>query len=553
MTSQLVVGAWVSPVVLAVLAARVATGDAGVPMLLATVVCAPLLALLLAQRQAQHPSGWAVTIDSRAPGLAPARSSVVLRSGVVLSGVAIFVGLVLVLAANLIVVGDLARLLGLTRVHGVGAGTVVAVAVIAWPAGDRWWRLAMPIGAGLVLLPLALVVASTQSPRATWSTMAMRPALAFDARSAWVTEGRAVGERLTLTFDEPHRVVAPAPATWRVVESDTARVSIREWRLAAGDALTLRGRSARPGRGHTRSLRSGAARAGRTDLGSGVGGRRSPSDARDARGLHRPGDHARGWGLGARPAAALPVSRVAAIIAPIGLSAFVVGASLWGLYGIAVVPELALTPRALAPPLEVVARITASPWRQGMITLLVVGVVGLLVGAMLAWRMRFAEQVREIGVTARGLSAVPVAVSAVAIAAALAMGNGDPWRLFTWGLGIVATTVAAPRLAAVGARGELFGALAGVIAFAAAVFFGGRFAEHPALMAAPLAWAVATPPARRSSTPRSAHPRSAPPRSRTHTQHTHALSTPTLSTPNAQHTHAQHTRAQHTHAQHTRA
>ena len=138
---------------------------------------------------------------------------------------------------------------------------------------------------------------------------------------------------------------------------------------------------------------------------------------------------------------------------------------------------------------EVVARIAASPWRQALVTLLVVGVVGLLVGAMLAWRMRFVEQVHEIGVTARGLR--PVAVSAVVLAAALAMGNGDPWRLFTWGLGIVATTLAAPRLAAVGARGELCGALAGVIAFAAAVFFGGRFTEHPALVAAPLAWAVA--------------------------------------------------------------
>ena len=407
MTSQLVVGAWVSPVVLAVLAARVATGDAGVPMLLATVVCAPLLALLLAQRQAQHPSGWAV-IDSRAPGLAPARSSVVLRSGVVLRGVAIFVGLVLVLAANLIVVGDLARLLGLTRVHGVGAGTVVAVAVIAWPAGDRWWRLAMPIGAGLVLLPLALVVASTQSPRATWSTMAMRPALAFDARSAWVTEGRAVGERLTLTFDEPHRLVAPAPATWRVVESDTAPVSIREWRLAAGDALTLRP-------GDQLALDAGTRvrfEAGRRVPGAPISG------AAWADGGRRPmlvtlatsiglaitlvGG---GWAL--VPATALPVSRVAAIIVPIGLSAFVLGASLWGLYGIAVVPELALTPRALAPPLEVVARITASPWRQALITLLVVGVVGLLVGAMLAWRMRFAEQVHEIGVTAPGSARRP--------------------------------------------------------------------------------------------------------------------------------------------------
>jgi hypothetical protein len=484
LTSQLVVvGAWVSPVVLAALAARVATGDTGVPMLLATVVCAPLLALLLAQRQVLHASGRAV-IDSRAPGLAPARSSVVL------GGVAIFVGLVFVLAANLVVAGDLARLLGLTRVHGIGAGTVVAVAVIAWPAGDRWWRLAMPIGAGLVLLPLALVVASTQSPRAAWSTMAMRPALAFDARSAWVTEGRAVGERLTLTFDEPHRVVAAAPATWRVIESDTAQVSIREWRLAAGDALTLRP-------GDQLALDAGTRvrfEAGRRVPGAPISGtawadgRRRPMLVTLATSIGLAITLAGGgWAL--VPATVLPVSRVAAIIVPIGLSAFVAGASFWGLYGIAVVPELALTPRALAPPLEVVARITALPWRQAQVTLLVVGVVGLLVGAVLAWRMRFAEQVHELGVSARSL--VVSAVSAVLVAAALAMGNGDPWRLFTWGLGIVATTIVAPRLAVVGARSELFGALAGVVAFAAAVFFGGRFTEHPALMAAPLAWAVA--------------------------------------------------------------
>jgi hypothetical protein len=484
----------VSPVVLAALAARVATGDAGVPMFLATVVCAPLLALLLAQRQAQDPSGRAIAREPASQS-SPAHSRVVLSSGVVLSGVAIFVGLVLVLAANLVVVGDLARVLGLTRVHGIGAGIVVAVAVIAWPAGDRWWRLAMPIGAGLALLPLALVVASTQSPRAAWSTMAMRPALAFDARSAWVTEGRAVGERLTLTFDEPHRVVAAAPATWRVVESDTAQESIREWRLAEGDALTLRP-------GDQLALDAGTRvrfEAGRRVPGAPIsgtawadGGRR-PMLVTLATSIGLAITLAGGgWAL--IPATALPVSRVAAIIVPIGVSVFVAGASLWGLYGIALVPELALTPRALAPPLEVVARITALPWRQAQVTLLVVGVVGLLVGAVLTWRMQFAEQVREIGIAARSLSAVsvvPVAVSAVVIAAALAMGNGDPWRLFTWGLGIVATTVMAPRLAAVGARGELCGALAGVLAFAAAVFYGGRFAEHPALMAAPLAWAVA--------------------------------------------------------------
>jgi hypothetical protein len=492
LTPQLgVVGAWVSPVVLAALAARVAAGDAGVPMLLATVVCAPLLALLLAQR-AQRPSGRA-TAREPASQLPPARSGVVLSSSVVLSGVAMFAGLVLVLAANLVVVGDLARLLGLARVHGVGAGIVATVAVIAWPAGDRWWRLAMPIGAGLVLLPLALVVASTQSPRATWSTIAMRPALAFDARSAWVTEGRAVGERLTLTFDEPHRVVAAAPATWHVVESDTARVSIREWRLAAGDALTLRP-------GDQLALDAGTRvrfEAGRRVPGAPISGS-AWADGRHRRMLVTLATSiglaitlaGGGWAL--VPATALPVSRVAAIVVPIGLSAFVAGAALWGLYGIAVVPDLALTARALAPPLEVVARIAASPWRQTLVTLLVVGVVGLLVGAMLAWRMRFAEQVHEIGATVRGpVSAVPAAVSAVVIAAVLAMWGADPWRLFTWGLGIVATTVVAPRLAGVGARGELFGALAGVIAFAAAVFFGGRFTEHPALVAAPLAWAIA--------------------------------------------------------------
>lgn len=473
------IGAWLSPVVLAAVAARVVAGDGGAPMLAATVASAPLIALVLA---------------------AGARARAAETCGV--ADLAVVIALALVLAANLVVIGDLARLLGLARVHGIVAGAVLAVVVVVWPAGDRWWRVATPVGVGIVLLPLGLVTASTGTPWAAWAAVASRPALTFDARSAWVTEGRPLPEGTTLTFVESHRVVASGPATWRVIDRDTARVSVREWRLAPGDALTLRPGDQLAVDPGTR-IRFEAGRRVPGAPPSGVtwadGGTRSVRDAL-AVSLGAAFTLVAG-GLAITPVGAVPLA--GAIAAPILLLAFVVGATVWGLYGIALAPDLALVPRALAPMLEVVTRISASPWRTAFLGLVIAGVVALFVGSVLTGRARLAGLIGAVAVAVGRPAAPPLALAAgtaglVAAATAIAVLRDDPWKLFTVGLGVAAAVAVAPRLARAGRRGELIGAVVGAlvlggvhVARASVPAVAAPLVEDPALAAAPLAWLAA--------------------------------------------------------------
>src|SRR5207253_751391 len=137
--------------------------------------------------------------------------------------VPLLVAVVLVLAANVAVVGDLARLLGVTRVFGVVVTALLVLAAVARPVADLWWRFAAPVGAVIVLVPLVFVVVSSGAPWTVWREVASRPALTFDASSTWVTQGAALGDDTRLTFDEPHRVIAATPATWRVIERDAPR------------------------------------------------------------------------------------------------------------------------------------------------------------------------------------------------------------------------------------------------------------------------------------------------------------------------------------------
>ncbi|HYE90861.1 MAG TPA: hypothetical protein VEA38_07580, partial [Terriglobales bacterium] len=80
--------------------------------------------------------------------------------------------------------------------------------------------------------------------------------------------------------------------------------------------------------------------------------------------------------------------------------------------------------------------------------------------------------------------------------AAIALRGGDPWRLFTWGLAVIASLAIAPRLATPAPRAQLAGALAGAVAFALAALHAlpwltASFGAHPALAAAPTAFVVA--------------------------------------------------------------
>jgi hypothetical protein len=465
-------------VVLAILAGSVATGDAGAPALVACMAAAPLLSLI-------------------APGI---------RARLAVPGPAdlvIVAGLVLLLAANFVVVGDLARLLGLTGAHGLVAGAVVALAVIAWRASELWCGVIGLLGVAAVIAPIGVVGLAGGSPWAAWAALASRPALTFDAGSSWVAGGRAIGERTTLTFSEPHRVVAVSASTWRVSDDGPGRVPTREWRVGAGDALTLRP-------GDQLTLERGARvrfEAGRrvpTAPASGVTWADGPAQPVLDRLVAVVGIALTlvAGGLALGPASAAPAGRLEAGGVPLLVGSFVVVGALWGLYGVALVPELALVPRALAPISEALERVGGTAGPPLLITGLAAGVVALLAGMLLGWRLRLMDAVRGVATSIGGrtLSAGGVAAVAAALvlsAAAIGLRDDDPWNLFALGLGLIASGAVAPRLAGGGTRGELVGAITGVLVFVALAIDGARwplaaaFVHHPALVATPAAWVAA--------------------------------------------------------------
>jgi hypothetical protein len=465
-------------VVLAILAGSVAAGDPAAPALVACIATAPLLAL--------------VTPRVRARLAAPGPADVV-----------IVAGLTLMLAANFVVVGDLARLLGLTAAHGLVAGTVVALAVMAWRVSDLWSGVLGGLGVAAVIAPIAIVGMAGGPPWSVWAGLASRPALTFDAGSSWVAGGRPMGERTTLTFTEPHRVVAVAASTWRVSDDGVEHDGGRELRVGAGDALTLRP-------GDQLTLERGARvrfEAGRrvpTAPASGVMWADGPGQPQIYRLVAVLGVATTLLigGLALAPASGVPAGKLEAVGVPIGVGAFVVVGTLWGLYGIALVPELALVPRALAPMFEALDRVGGRTWGRLLVTSLAVGVAALLVGMLLSWRLRLMDGVRgAAGVVGRGpLSGgkeAAVAAGLVLTAALIGLRDDDPWILFALGLGLMAAAAVAPRLATGGPRSELVGVTAGVLVFAVIAIDGARwplgaaFAHHPALLAAPVAWLAA--------------------------------------------------------------
>jgi hypothetical protein len=473
-------GLWLTPVVLATLAARAVGGEASAPVLATTLVGAASIGLLVAAT----PGGTALRTGETASAL---RAIPVLGS------------LLLVIAANLLVLGDLAAIIGLARTHGVVGGAALTLGVVAWTSGDRWWRLATPVGVALVVVSLGVVVAAAGSPWMVWSTVASRTALTFREGSPWVTHGGAPAERVVITFHEPHRLAAATPATWRVTERDAAGVTIREWRLDVGDALTVRP-------GDQLTVDSGARvrfEAGRRVPGapsSGIAwadGRPRPVTETLARAA---GAVLTLVGGGVVLAPGLPTTGAAVIAAPALLLAFVLAGTLWGVYAVALAPDVVLLPQALTPLLETIARAVPSA-AAGVVTgLVVIGVVVLSLGVVLTWRTQVTAGLCDAAVAIgrpapSALARAAITAGLVALAAALALRGGDPWRLFTWGLGLAAAAILAPRLARCGNRGELIGTVVGVLIFAVAVFDGGHLprwvADSPALVAGPLAWMTA--------------------------------------------------------------
>jgi hypothetical protein len=456
MTALRGLAAWTGPVLLGAVATRVAAGAPDAPLLVLAAIVAPLVALVQ-------------------PRLAEAPH--------VISAAAVAVSGALVLAASLVVLGDAALLLGARRWHGIVVAAALAL-LLTLPARGHAWRLAALAGGGAALaLTLALVAHGTaRAPWDAWRDAAARPALLFDAASPWVTDGGWFVRRMTLGFDEGHRLVAVTPGTFRVIEQDGGQQVVRDWRLAAGDPLSVR-----PGDRLT------------VQPGSRVrfeAGKRVPNAAPSGA----------VWAeAGAPPLAAsatalatlllgaialVPAGGRGAVAAPVVLVALALAAACWGVYAVLTVPDVLLGGSIAEPLLRLPDSV---PGARGMAAVVAVALLGLFLAAAGALR----ERVEALaGPRAPGAWAAMVAIAALG-----SLWPFDAWFLLMAGLGFAAATIAGPRLAAGSRRRtrgrpvEAIGGLAGGVVFVAVAALGprlpaalGAVAESPALLAAPAGW-----------------------------------------------------------------
>ncbi len=470
--------AWLSPALVASLVAQVVAGEPSAPLLALVASLAPLLGLLWAPPSSAGPSGAVLTILGTAS-----------------------VGLVL--WASLVVMADLAGVLGGTRWLGLAVAAALGLGLTRAPAGLRVRRVALAVGvAGLVVPPLAIAALSGRTPWEAWSALASRPALVFRERSAWVTEGAVLLVPTTLVFSEPHRITALGEAVFRVVERDGGRVVVREWRLAKGEGLALR-----PG--------------DRLDLAAGVRvrfepGKRVPEAPLSGVTWADPRERGLGTALATFLAALVTLAGGALVLLPpprdgdgphvaAGLAPFealavplvVVSAVCWGVYGGFAGPELALGAPAVAPLARLPWALPGPPWDRALVLTVLIGLMALFVATTLALRHRVLAIARAERGARRGAGLDVVWLGLLAGATALAAWPIDTWRALTLALGLAAVAIA-PALAGAGSTARAAGALVGVVVFAALALAGPRLTAgasvvgaYPALVAAPVAWAVA--------------------------------------------------------------
>jgi hypothetical protein len=458
MTALRGLAAWTGPVLLGTLATRVAAGAPDAPMLVLAAVVAPLVALLQPRvDEAPH------VVSSAATG----------------------VSATLVLAASFVPLGDVAVLLGGRRWHGVVVAAALLLLLVLMPGLDRWRPVGLVVGgAALVLGLLVLASATTLSPWTAWRDAAAKPALVFSAHSPWVTDGGWFARRATLTFEEGHRLVALAPATFRVIEHDGTTDVVRDWRLAAGDPLSVR-----PGDRVTVEAGSRV----RFQAGKRVPGA-APSGAAWADAGAAPGvaSVAALLTLVLGAIGLVPAAGRRGFVAPATLLTLALAAACWGVYAVATAPEVMLSGSVADPLLRVSS---AVPGARHLALLGVIALVALFVATAGALRERIA--------VLAGARARLAWLTAVAVAAVASLWPFDPWLLLLAGLGLAAATLAAPRLAGAGVARvagwpvQAIGALTGGATFVAVAALGARLpgvlafaAEWPVLLAAPAAWLV---------------------------------------------------------------
>jgi hypothetical protein len=460
-----VAAAWTSPVVLGLVAAGVFSGAPGAPAIALAVLVAPLVARL-----------------DPAPG-GPTRPSVVAR-------LAIIVGVGLVLWANFLLLVDVASLLGLPR-----WATSIAVAAVALvvPVLLRESRatasrvsLAGAGSAAFVALAAVVGIALATSPWGAWKSVASRPALTFGERDPWVTTGRTLAAPVALDFTELHRVTALSLAIYRVDEPGR----VREWQLREGESLTLRA-------GDRLVLDAGARL--RFEAGKRIPGA-APSGIAWADPPERSAPLTVAETIGATltlVAGALalvgPATRTTIRGASALLPAMVLGAVCLGVYGVYTAPGLSIGASALASVFYVPATVVPSAARGVLVWLTWLVLLALLAATVLALRgiLRAACEAR----TRRDVTERVMTGLVVAAAIASLWPVDASWALLT-GLGLMASAVVAPRLAADEPVARLAGSLVGAAAFVCLALlrlpaWASVAGAYPAMTAAPLAWIAA--------------------------------------------------------------
>ena len=425
---------WTSPVVLGLVAVRVFSGAPGAPTVALAVLVAPLIARL-------DPTAGEAS-----------RPSLVAR-------LAIVVGIGLVLWANFLLLVDVARLLGFPRWATSILVAAVALLVPVLLRGDRETESPVPLavagGVAFVALVAVVGIALATSPWGAWKSVASRPAITFGERDPWVTGGRTLVAPVALDFTELHRVTALSLATYRIYEPGR----FREWQLREGESLTLRA-------GDSLVLDAGA----RLRF---EAGKRVPGAA--ASGVAWADPPERGAALTVAETIGAALTLVAGAFALAGparplticaasalLPATVLGALCLGVYGMYSAPGLSIGAPALAAVFYVPAAVVQGTAGRALAWLGAIVLLVLLTATVIALRGILSA---ACGTQPRGELTERAMTGLVVAAAVASLWPADAsWVLLT-GLGLMASVVVAPRLAADEPVARLVGSLVGAAAF----------------------------------------------------------------------------------------
>ena len=496
------VAAWMSPVLLALVASRALLGMPDAPSLALAALAAPLIALLAP-----------ISTGQRRLNLVS-----VFTAGV---------GAGLVLWANLLLFADVADLIGFPRWAATLVATLVALVAVELarsadrpvPRGStgevaadsmtlRVYRAALR-GGGLALLytsamgfvvlvgMVALVLAI--SPWGAWRAVASRPALTFSEASPWVTDGRTLTRVTALDFTETHRVTALSPASYRVLEPGR----FREGQLRAGESLALRA-------GDRLVLSAGGRfrfEAGKRIPGSPASGV-TWADPPERSGIPSV--------LGALGTMVTLIGGALAFVgswrtlaAPTvyigsGLLLLLVLASLsLGVLGAYAAPGLSIGMPTLAAVFDLPAAIVPGPRGQalealGAVVLLVLfAATALALSDVVRRALRSPEDKDAEAAAGRAALVRPIMRAFLVVACVASFWGGDATRALLTGLGLAATAMLAPLVADDAPGAGLLGSVVGVTVFVAAVLLAARLPTwaavvglYPALAAIPLAWAA---------------------------------------------------------------